>query len=351
MLLDGNGDTIVACGCSKSGKTWLIRALLRSFGRNFQSIVIMTGSSFSKDWEPLGIRPVEISRERLETFIEIAKRQAATGTPGKFLLVCDDMQGTLKSTKGGPFAKLATMGRHLGISTIFLTQHLKFVASEIRGNVSHFFVMANQVPMTIAGIHEICGMNKDEFSRSYDRLSQYDFVHVTPVTRTVIFSRKLERDVFEHRKLVSPTDTISARIAEQTSVFLQSEERARQQMYLQFPGGTNDMSATHQNYGDPTESSSAASVVRTPSAYNVPSAYVPAAVPAPYLPPAYLPASVPAQPAAATRERQDESSVGGGFLGGWRASAVPTAPYEPPVPTAPDASPPAAGPIIRSNIL
>lgn len=329
MLLDGSGDTCVICGCSKSGKTVLARALLRSFGRNFQSIVIMTGSSFSKDWDPLGIRPVELSKDRLDTFIELCKRQAMTGTPGKFLLVCDDMQGTLKSTRGGPFAKLATMGRHLGISTLFLTQHLKFVSSDIRGNVSHFFVMANQVPMTINGISDICGMPKEQFHNSYDRLSQYDFVHVTPVTKGVVFSRKLERDVFEHRKLLSPTDAISARIAQETAMRIQDEERRRQQMSLQCPGGPVDVQASYTQ--DNRASSEPATFVlpsavpatREPafSAYPVPVSAYP--VPAAYPTPIQLPAPVSVEFPAADGERAVESPAGGSFFRGYRAAISP----------------------------
>lgn len=193
-MLDGSGDTFVFLASTNSGKTYLAKEIAKLYARHFDTITIMSGTSFSKDWEELGIPPVKVSIEKLEAFLAMAEEQVSTmGKPGKHLLIMDDIMSVFPTSRNKIFTALTTAGRHFGITTFLLIQYYKFITPTIRSNTTGWFIMADQLPMVINGVHEITPYNRKEFEKRYRELKRYDFVFID-ANSTVTFSQKVIKD-------------------------------------------------------------------------------------------------------------------------------------------------------------
>ena len=227
-MFGGSGETAFICGASGSGKTRLAIEIIKTFIKNFQSITILTGSSYSHDWDELvGVKPEKMSIDALNNFIRVTELQAMTGRKGKFLLICDDFIGALGSTKTNPFKLFATQGRHLGITVIFLVQSLTFLDPMIRGNTSEIFLMAKQPPVSLTRLDGILNIPRGRFNARYAELEKYDFVHISNTTGETIFSRRVGKDGFKHRKIPSRDELLSRRIREETAMHMAIEEQSQ----------------------------------------------------------------------------------------------------------------------------
>lgn len=224
-FMDGSGGAYVALGCSKSGKTYLTKCLIRTYAKNFDTITILSGTDFSMDWADLGLSPEVISVARLERFLEVCSDEVRiTGKKGRHLLICDDWIGKLKSTKASVISAICTAGRHSGITSIWLTQHMKALDLKIRTNVCDWIVMANQIPMVISGIQDVSPMNKASFMAQYSKLVKYDFVYINTSDNKVVFSRRL-RNGFKLTPVLSARDRVTAQIKEEAAMRTRNEER------------------------------------------------------------------------------------------------------------------------------
>lgn len=222
---------MVIVGSTMSGKTWLTRQLIKSFARNFHTITILTGTPHTNDWTEIGIRPEAVSIPRLEELVNLAGEQYKTGQPGKFLLIVDDMIGTLKSTRGGVFGKLGTSGRHYGITSIWLTQDFNFVDKRIRGNVQDWIIMGCQARSVIKGVEEITPLSKKEFDTKYAELGEYDFLHISMYGgNKAVFSHKVPNYGYVERPIQSRRELAAIRFSEETAMRVRNEERKRSQM-------------------------------------------------------------------------------------------------------------------------
>lgn len=229
-FMNGSGGTVVIIGKSDSGKTHLTRCLIRTFGRNFTSITIFTGTDFTTDWNELGIKPELVSVPRLERYVEVcADEVRITGKKGRHLLIVDDMMGCLKSTRGGVFSKLATSGRHYGITSIWLSQSFNFIDTRIRSNVNDWIFMSKQLPEYIKGIWGVSPMEKAPFLQMYNKLEKYDYVYINPGDSKVIFSHKLRNDGFKLTQVLSHRDRVVAQIEREAAM------RAKEQKQCEVP--------------------------------------------------------------------------------------------------------------------
>ena len=217
-----------------SGKTFLTRQLIKTFARNFHTITILTGTPHTNDWNEIGIPPEAVSIPRLEELVNLAGAQYKTGQPGKFLLIVDDMIGTLKSTRGGVFGKLGTSGRHYGITSIWLTQDFNFVDKRIRGNVQDWIIMGCQARSVIKGVEEITPLSKREFDTKYAELGEYDFLHISMYGgNKAVFSHKVPNYGYVERPIQSRRELAAIRFNEETAMRIRNEERKRAQLSTQ----------------------------------------------------------------------------------------------------------------------
>ena len=224
-FMDGSGGAYCILGCSKGGKTHLTKALIRTYAKNFDSITILSGTSFSQDWAELGIEPEEISVARLERYLEVCSTQVRiTGKKGRHLLICDDWIGKL-STRTSVVSSICVAGRHSGITSLFLTQHMKALDLKIRTNVCEYLVMGNQIPKILEGIWDITYMNKASFMAQYGKLVKYDFVYINTSDNKVVFSRRLRNNGFKLTPVLSARDRVTAQIKAEASMHIRDEDR------------------------------------------------------------------------------------------------------------------------------
>ena len=251
--MDGSGGAYCILGCSKGGKTHLTKALIRTYAKNFDSITILSGTSFSLDWVELGIEPEEISVARLERFQEVCSTQVKiTGKKGRHLLICDDWIGKL-STRTSVISSICTAGRHSGITSLWLTQHMKALDLKIRTNICDWIVMGNQIPMVISGVSDISPMNKASFMAQYGKLVKYDFTYINTSDNKVVFSRRLRNNGFKLTPILSARDRVTAQIKAEASMHIRDEGRDGLEMReLRLYGRPSLQEA----YGDEDDSSS-----------------------------------------------------------------------------------------------
>ena len=137
------------CGVTGSGKTKILLHFIALHGDKFDKQLYFVGSgrySGDYDWVPrCDIFPVERAITVLTKVISIHEGLAAKGVKYNVLLVFDDFLGALslggKGGASGIFQQLATSGRHLGISCIFLTQKItNAIPPTLRDNTANWIL-------------------------------------------------------------------------------------------------------------------------------------------------------------------------------------------------------------------
>jgi hypothetical protein len=133
------------CGRRGSGKTNLVRFLLRTIARAGQvrDVWVFTSTAFTGDWG----RTVGASRV-YENFDEellhgILQRQAAAraaGTPNEALLILDDVLGSMSFTSS-VWKLLASTGRHYNLSIVLVSQHYHAIPPLVRLNSDYFMLL------------------------------------------------------------------------------------------------------------------------------------------------------------------------------------------------------------------
>lgn len=228
-MLDGTKGTICVLGATASGKTVLVRSLIKTFGGNFTDITILTGSEYTTDWNGLPVTPIKITNDSVDNVIQFAYACKKRGHHRRILLILDDWIGSISSTKGSVFSKLATSGRHLGISTVWICQHQRAIDPKIRLNLTEWIVMGCQTPKVIDGLTEVVSMPKATFLTKYRKLKRYDFVYINTPDQKIIFSNKVTNDVFQFSPLGTKSDYIDKLISHE-AMHLRSEGREETQM-------------------------------------------------------------------------------------------------------------------------
>lgn len=136
------------CGVTGSGKTKILLHFIALHGDKFDKQLYFVGSgrfSSDYDWVPRGdMFPVDRAVAVLTKVISIHEGLAAKGVKYNVLLVFDDFLGALSLNGKGTaqiFQQLATSGRHLGISCIFLTQKItSAIPTTLRDNTANWIL-------------------------------------------------------------------------------------------------------------------------------------------------------------------------------------------------------------------
>lgn len=125
---------ILLLGKSKSGKSYLIKWLIRQYTQkihHFQYGLVLTGSYYNHEYEYLPSHAVhEYKAEILDTYINNLKQKKTEGNgkplPASFL-VLDDCLGLI--TKTPAWQNLLSTYRHLNITLFLSVQYLKSESS------------------------------------------------------------------------------------------------------------------------------------------------------------------------------------------------------------------------------
>jgi hypothetical protein len=149
---DGSNFSMLMAGSSGSGKTQLLKGILKQAQQKYDYIVVLCPSlEFSGDYEDFtenkkytqfGEYDPDIIREVMETQADIIRRHGKSRCP-KVILILDDCLEFLK--QHSLIEKVFFKGRHINISPIVLVQKLKGVSTILRVNTRYavFFRAGN----------------------------------------------------------------------------------------------------------------------------------------------------------------------------------------------------------------
>ena len=138
---------LVIAGKSRSGKTVLTRELVAQNRQSFDRIIVISGSAhLNTEYDGLTdkrnfIDPQSI--QKIQRLIALQKKVTQAKKRHRLLIIIDNFIG-LANVHNGKLGKLfdmiATQGRHLQVSSIFLTQKLTGVSPVIRQNAMYWLV-------------------------------------------------------------------------------------------------------------------------------------------------------------------------------------------------------------------
>jgi hypothetical protein len=135
---------IIVSACRRSGKTFLTRDQLYQINKHQKFDVVFlfceTGD-YNKDFEYIPPR-FKYNEYNENTLGEIIKKQEKCmiqcnkdgTTPPKVLIIFDDVASTTALFYSPNINKLFTLGRHINMSVIYLTQHISSISPKQRKN-------------------------------------------------------------------------------------------------------------------------------------------------------------------------------------------------------------------------
>ena len=138
---------LVIAGKSRSGKTVLTKELVSQNRQAFDRIIVISGSAhLNSEYDGLTDKQNFIdpqSIQKIQRLIALQKKVTQAKKKHRLLIIIDNFIG-LANVHNGKLGKLfdmiATQGRHLQVSSIFLTQKLTGVSPVIRQNAMYWLV-------------------------------------------------------------------------------------------------------------------------------------------------------------------------------------------------------------------
>ena len=133
------------CGRRGSGKTNLVRWLLRTIARcgQVRDVWVFTSTAFTGAWqETVGESRVyeNFDEELLNGILQRQAAARAAGRPNEALLILDDVLGSMSFTSS-VWKLLASTGRHYNLSVILVSQHYHAIPPLVRLNSDYFVVL------------------------------------------------------------------------------------------------------------------------------------------------------------------------------------------------------------------
>jgi hypothetical protein len=133
------------CGRRGSGKTNLVRWLLRTIARGGQvrDVWVFTSTAFTGHWQStVGESRVyeNFDEELLHGILQRQAAARAAGRPNEALLILDDVLGSMSFTSS-VWKLLASTGRHYNLSVVLVSQHYHAIPPLVRLNSDYFMML------------------------------------------------------------------------------------------------------------------------------------------------------------------------------------------------------------------
>lgn len=168
----GHPSSYLIAGLTKCGKTKWLRSFVFNNHDKYNRIYAFSSSAkFNQDYDFLEkSRIFDPSKEAdIQTLVKIVKLQRsvrAKGIPYQLLLIFDDIVGVI-NTHGGKvgkfFDRLASSGRHIGISCVFITQRLTKISPTIRDNCLYWIVIKLKMNEIMDQVFSVQSQFTDKF--------------------------------------------------------------------------------------------------------------------------------------------------------------------------------------------
>jgi len=167
---------IAIVGRSKSGKSTLLKEMLRRIKKKFNRIFIFCQtdqytSEYSNEYE-------DVNSFDLDMFKKIcnkAKKYKKEGNEKHILIVMDDISSKFYTDKESvdSISQYLTECRHYGVSIIMSVHYLKHVLNPmLRENIHHYIINKNQSPTSINVLEEVIFYDKED----HNNLSLQKFI-------------------------------------------------------------------------------------------------------------------------------------------------------------------------------
>lgn len=177
--------SMIVTGKTKSGKTYFTRALMHKSQKEFDYIIIYSSTAdisgdfddfqkkYSKKVLIITDETVFINMLNDDSFNDSVLNEKKI----RKLIVIDDFIGFIDLHKNKKFDSLASRGRHLNISVIYLTQHIFCLTPCIRLNSDYIFVTKTS-DNNIKQLYDLsCGFDsKDDLKR---KMEEYRIIEIT----------------------------------------------------------------------------------------------------------------------------------------------------------------------------
>ena len=185
-------NVVGTCG---SGKSYLIKYMLRSMRRSFNFVVVFSNTAgFTKDYEflnEIGMPHAIHSSLNIETItakvMEIQKKNRLQNRLRNVLIIFDDCFGNVGNSK--IFKNLVSTYRHYNISIIFSTQYVSGATTFLR-EISNYVVIFNQrtqnaLRLTYENYFAADYENFNEFKQHFkNSLLDYHFYFIDRIKNT-----------------------------------------------------------------------------------------------------------------------------------------------------------------------
>lgn len=162
---------VMLAGIQNSGKSYLMREIMRNISWQYHEIIVLTGTEFNRDlidslnhprvrlmgfshYNPETRKIEDRGEELLETIIGNLHNLKTNGIQWSTLLVLDDWVGSIAPTSKS-LALLARASRHYGITMLISAQKLKSMTSTfLRSACGYLLVFGNLPQPELQGITE-----------------------------------------------------------------------------------------------------------------------------------------------------------------------------------------------------
>lgn len=138
---------IIVMGCTGSGKTHLVKWLLREMDEDYlDELFVYSSTASAKTWPE-----TTPSRVFTEWSPELVQKQI--NRPGHKLFIVDDMIGVMKPDDA-TLVTLFTKGRHHGTSVFLITQRITGFFPVIRANASEIYLCRTLAATELDALHK-----------------------------------------------------------------------------------------------------------------------------------------------------------------------------------------------------
>lgn len=199
---------LMVTGRQDKGKTHFVKVLIKGIHKNYDKIIIMTGTEFDNDLilPYSNLSSLVISEANIKKIIEACTEMKKSGDPDlknyRMLLVMDDFMGKIK-LNSATFKDLAGNSRHYGITLILLSQIFNDnLPVCLRENSSYMVFFSGLNELNMKGVKNFINSYRryEDFYTDYvDTLKKnYSFCFVNrnygDGEKEIIFFDRIEKD-------------------------------------------------------------------------------------------------------------------------------------------------------------
>jgi ABC-type dipeptide/oligopeptide/nickel transport system ATPase component len=168
-----------SCG---SGKSYLIKYICESFSNFFNGFIVFSNTaSFNDDYKFLEAYKHKIYGtldfdNELKKIMKIQQKNRSAGRKRHFLIIFDDVYGSIKDSK--QFKEFISTYRHFNLSIIFAAQYITGISTYLREISAYIILFHQNTHLSLKAAYEnyFCDLypSFEEFKKKF-KLGKYQF--------------------------------------------------------------------------------------------------------------------------------------------------------------------------------